>query len=310
MNPIPWLTTVLSVIIAGPILAQQENFPKLTGQYLGQTPPDTKAEIFAPGIISTDVIEAGLTFSHDGRYLVFRRGFRADTEIYLSENRAGTWTNPVPAPFFVKEYGFGDFTFSPNEPVLYFTSRRPLEQGQATTDSANLWQVEYDNEGWSLPSPIADILVTPLHESYPSVANDKTLYFFRRFDDENGNYELMYSEFKNAAYSAPARMGEAINTEWEEWDPSVAPDSSFLVFCSKRPSSLGQDDLYVSFRTPDGGWTDALNLGDGVNSEQSENRPFITADGKYLFFNRGNRENRNVYWVDLGVVRRLAPAAR
>jgi len=64
----------------------------------------------------------------------------------------------------------------------------------------------------------------------------------------------------------------------------------------------------VSFRTPDGGWSDAVNLGGGVNSEQSENRPFITADGKYLFYNRGNSENRDVYWVDLGVVRKLKPA--
>jgi hypothetical protein len=307
MKPGKSLAVILSIVVAGAVSARQESSPALKGPYLRQSPPGLTAEVFAPGIISTEAIEASLTFSHDQRFLVFRRGFREDTEIYLSENEAGIWTEPVQAPFFVKEYGFGDFTFSPNEPVLYFTSRRPLVPGQAPTESANLWKVEHANGEWQNPTPIADVLVTPLHESYPSVSNDKTLYFFRRFDDEDRNYEMMYSEFVNGAYAAPVRMGPEINTRWEEWDPGIAPDGSFLIFCSKKPSGYGQDDLYVSFRTDDGGWSNAVNLGDGINSEGSENRPFVTADGKYLFFNRGDGVGRDVYWVNLNAVRQLQP---
>ena len=308
MNQIGRVAVTLSFIMSGTVSAQQVEIPVLEGPYLGQTPPGATAEVFAPGIISTGAIEASLTFSHDHRFMVFRRGFRENTEIYVMENAGGTWTEPVRAPFFVKEYGFGDFTFSPNEPALYFTSRRPLQAGQPPTESANLWKVAYSSEGWQKPSPIANVLITPLHESYPSVANDKTLFFFRRFDAENRNYEMMYSEFSDGAYAEPVRMGKEINTQWEEWDPSIAPDGSFLVFCSKKPSGFGQDDLYVSFRNPDGGWSEAVNLGEDVNSDQSENRPFITADGQYLFYNRGNSDNRDVYWVDLGVVQKLRPS--
>jgi len=312
MGPGKSLAVILSIVVTGTISAEQESFPVLEGPYLGQTPPGRTAEVFAPGIISTGAIEASLTFSHDQRYLVFRRGFREDTEIYLSEQVDGVWSKPLQAPFFVKEYGFGDFTFSPNEPVLYFTSRRPLEPGTAPTESANLWKVEYDNAEWQNPTPISDVLITPLHESYPSVSNDGTLYFFRRFDTESRNYEMMYSEFANGAYLTPVRMGKEINTQWEEWDPSIAPDGSFLIFCSKKPSGYGQDDLYVSFRTDSGGWSDAVNLGNGINSAGSENRPFITADMKYLFFNRGEsnerqQRQRDVYWVDLDAVKKLRP---
>ena len=63
----------------------------------------------------------------------------------------------------------------------------------------------------------------------------------------------------------------------------------------------------MSFRTQDGGWSDAVNLGNGINSAGSENRPFITADEKYLFFNRGSTDGRDVYWVDLDAVRKLGP---
>jgi hypothetical protein len=279
----------------------------LEGPYLGQDPPGRTPAVFARGTVSTDAVEGCLSFSFDGRYLVFRRGFRDDTEVFLVENTNGSWGEPKPAPFFVKEFGFGDFTFSPNRPELYFTSRRPLVPGGETTESANLWKVEVENGVWKEPASLGDSVTTDLHESYPSVANDKTLYFFRRFDDQNGLSEIMRSEFDDGAYSTPERMGPEVNTKWDEWDPCISPDGDLLIFCSKKPSGFGEDDLYVSFRSKDGGWTDAINLGDGINSERSENRPFITADGRYLFFNSDVAGSRDVYWVDLDVVRELNP---
>ena len=60
-------------------------------------------------------------------------------------------------------------------------------------------------------------------------------------------------------------------------------------------------------KAADGVWSDAMNLGDGINSEESENRPFITADGKCLFYNKSANESRDVYWVDPGVVQKPRP---
>jgi Tol biopolymer transport system component len=299
---------LILAVIASVVAAQHEGFPILKGQYLGQTHPGTTPEVFAPGIVSTDAVEACLCFSHDDRFLVFRRGFRDDTEIFLTEQQDGTWTEPTRAPFFAKQFRFGDFTFSPNESVLYFTTDRPLEPGHARAESANLWMVEFENGEWLQPSPLGGAVNSPLHDSYPSVAEDGTLFFFRRFDSENGLSEIMYSEFNNGVHAEPTRMGKEINTQWDEWDPSIAPDGSFLVYCSKKPSGFGQDDLYVSFQMADGCWTEGINLGDQINSEQSENRPFITADGRYLFYNSSAGKSRDVYWVDLGVVQKLRPA--
>jgi hypothetical protein len=300
-------SVIFSIVLAAVVAAQQEGFPLLKDQYLGQTPPGTKPVRFASGIISTEAVEACLCFSHDDRFLVFRRGFREDTEIYLSQLEDSVWIEPTRAPFFDEEYRFGDFTFSPNEPVLYFTTDRPLKPGTARAESANLWKVEYKNGGWLKPSPIAGAVNSPLHESYPSVSNEKTLYFFRRFDAEEGLSEIMYSNIDNGVYSEPIRMGEEINTQWDEWDPAIAPDGSFLIFCSKKPSGFGRDDLYVSFKTVNGGWTDAINLGPQINSVESENRPFITADGKYLFYNSSVSGSRDVYWVSVGAVEDLRP---
>lgn len=300
---------VVGLLVLGAIVAAaaHQDLPVLIGPYLGQQPPGSTPEVFLPGVISTDVVEGCASFSFDGRYFVFRRGFRDETEVFLMENGKEGWTEPTPAPFFVKEYGFGDFTFSPNRPELFFTSRRPLVPGGERTESANLWKVGYSNGEWREPVPLGNSVNSDLHDSYPSVSNNGELFFFRRFDDRNGLSEIMFSTFDGETYSTPKRMGREINTQWDEWDPCVSPDGDLLVFCSKKPSGYGEDDLYVSFRKSDGGWTEAINLGAGINSDQSENRPFITADGKFLFFNSNVNSSRDVFWVDLDVVRQLEP---
>ena len=299
---------LLSVSIVCVLDAQKGDVPVLKGPYLGQKPPGLVPEIFAPGIVSTDAPEGCICFSYDGNFLVFRRNFREETEVLISENKAGTWTRPQLAPFFVKQYRFGDFTFAPNELKLYFTSNRPLDNGGEQADSSNLWVVENSNDQWLRPYPLGTSINSPLHDSYPSVSNSKTLYFFRRYDGGSGASEILTSEYKNGHYAEPERLEETINTEWDEWDPSISPDGKVLVFCSKKPIGFGEDDIYVSFMDQSGHWSEAINLGDKVNSSGSENRPFITADSKFLFYSSNRSGNRDIYWIDMAFVRRLKPA--
>ena len=61
-----------SILLTGCYCGKQDDFPVLKGPYLGQTPPGMKAEIFAPGIISTGFNEHGISFTNDGKELYFR----------------------------------------------------------------------------------------------------------------------------------------------------------------------------------------------------------------------------------------------
>jgi hypothetical protein len=61
--------------------------------------------------------------------------------------------------------------------------------------------------------------------------------------------------------------------------------ATHCLFDSQREQgSFGGNDLYISHRTQDGLWSDAENLGPAVNTASSDLRPFVTGDGKYLFF--------------------------
>ncbi len=301
--------------------AQEEPFLLLEGPYLGQEPPGLEPEIFAPGIVTTGESEAGSVFFHDGRKFLFKR-WKPLRSVYFMEEKDGRWTQPQLTRFTGKG-SFGDFTFAPDGKRMYVTSNWPLQEGGEYAEAGSIWRLEWTGAGWSEAHPLPHPINTEEHqESYPSVTADGTLYFFSRDRGGYGLSDILRSRWVDGKYTEPENLGALINTEHHEWDPFVAPDESYLIFCSKKPEGLGEDDLYVTFRRDDGSWTTPANMGQGVNSSASDNRPYVTLDGKYFFFNssrkvdgfsdleealRPGNGNRDIYWVDAKIIEQFRP---
>lgn len=70
---------------------------------------------------------------------------------------------------------------------------------------------------------------------------------------------------------------------WET-QATISCDEQQLFFVSNRPGGLGGTDIYVCQRQPDGSWGEPANLGDGVNTPQDEEAPFLSNDGQTLYF--------------------------
>ena len=75
-------------------------FPILKGPYLGQNPPGLKAELFAPGIISTKDNEALFGIFKNGTYIIFDRkpsGFTdwANNPVYICQEIKEKWEPPI-----------------------------------------------------------------------------------------------------------------------------------------------------------------------------------------------------------------------
>ena len=80
-------------------------------------------------------------------------------------------------------------------------------------------------------------------------------------------------------------------TKWYEGSPCVSADGLSLFFVSNRDVIGTGDyharggDIYVSHRSSIGGqWSDPLKLGKQINMGQYNSSPYISRDGKYLFF--------------------------
>ena len=98
------------------------------------------------------------------------------------------------------------------------------------------------------------------------------------------SFDIYVSYYTPQGWSEQQNMGPGINTEFYESGPTLSPDKRALYFTSDRPGGYGGRDLYVSYRQPNGKWSNAENMGPEINTAGDEQAPFIHADNQTLYF--------------------------
>jgi len=278
---------IISYFTIGYAQEEGENskqFPVLKGKYAGQKPPGMKAEIFAPGIVTSNLHDDGSpVFTPDGKEIYWRVwGLPRSIIVFIKEEN-GIWSRPKVVPFSGK-YMEGRICISPDGKRLYFSSNRPLQGSGEPKKDFDFWYVEREGEGWSEPINLGVPVNSEYDEVDMSISQNGTIYFHRERSPEN-EFDILYSRFENGIYTEPENLGKPVNTENIEAAPYIAPDESFLIYGSDGlPDLMGQGDLYVSYRKKDASWTEPKNLGESVNSKYDEKFTSMTPDGKYLFF--------------------------
>ncbi len=288
------------------IFGQNFDFPVLKGPYFGQKPPGMKPEIFTPGIISTQATYGCSYFSKDGRLFLFGRAGSALNGILIIEQQEGVWTKPRLAPFSAGEHDL-DFTLAPDGKTVFVASGRPISQGGTPLRDHQIWVSQRTDEGWSEPRLLPYPVNLGQHDSYPSVTENGTLYFFSRRTGGLGRGDIYRSNQTISQYTEIENLGDPINTEHHEVDPYIAPDESYLIFCSDRCGGYGEEDFYIVFQKKDASWTDPVNMGGKVNSPHQEYIPSVSPDGRYFFFTSNKSGNREIYWVDAKIIEDLKP---
>ena len=192
---------------------------------------------------------------------------------------------------------------SPDENRLFFLSFRPLERDPVERE--RIWYSVRTASGWSAPEVIDDVVARhPTHWQF-SFTQSGDLYFTSEAPEVLGEQDVYVSRLRDGHYQEPHSVGGSVNTDVREFCPFVAPDESYLLFARSVPEKEGRSDLFVSFRDEGGGWTQAVNLGDEINSLHNEVSPVVSRDGRFLFFNRSSSECNDILWVDAEIIARL-----
>jgi Tol biopolymer transport system component len=273
------------------------------------------AEAFSPpGIFPEGEGQGCSGFLNDGAVFVFTsarpNGDWRLRPTYVTELKEGGWTRPRIAPF--NEYAPYNFTVGPDGQTLYFTTLKSPDKTTAMfLEQANIWAVKLNQDGWAEPVMFGRSINTETYyENYPTVTSNGTIYYMSRREAGVGGTDVWRSRNIDGKYAEAENIGEPANSETGDADPFVAPDESYLILCQEKEGGYGKYDLYVYFQSQDGSWSDPINLGEGVNSAEYEFRPYVTPDGKYLFFtsNRPKEgQTSNIYWVDAGVIDAVNP---
>jgi hypothetical protein len=270
-----------------------------SAEIAGLPGPGQPAVVFAPGVVSTGDVFAS-TFTPDGRTAVFTKFSPPRMTLMLSTWVDGAWSAPVALPFS-GTFRDLDPAFSPDGRRLYFSSWRPTGATAADTmNAADTWYVDRERSGWSVPVHIAGPVNGNDQDYFPSITRQGVLYFdsFR----SRPRRRLVYraAPLPGGGFSTPEPLDAVINADSGASNLFVDPDERYIVFGAIRPEGRGGVDLYISWRKG-GSWTPPRNLGDLVNTSATEFCPFVSRDGKYLYFTRAatvdGKTTRNVYVV-------------
>lgn len=245
--------------------------------------------------------------SPDGKELYFSRkddpaniGRSKDEDIWYArrDSITGEWMPAEPltnlntkGPNFIS-------SMSSNEDTLFLLMGNAYKRNKVYGGVSTAHRT---HSGWSKPVNlrIEDFYNRSARGSFFMTADRKVLLLsLKRDEGEGGNDLFVAHRNPDGRYSAPASLGNKVNSRGDEITPFIMPDGKTLYFASNRADGMGGLDLYASTRLDESwtNWSEPRNLGPEINSNADElNLNFSHHD---LLFVRGSAENTDIFKID------------
>ena len=245
-------TGMLFMLAAATALCQQITFA-------------SKPEVFMPNLVSTKNADVKLTFSPDGKKMLWG-GIdwikdKKDMDIWQSTKVRGKWTKPERVSFDSDSNDFDPF-FSPDGKGVYFFSNRPGGFG-----GDDIYFSAYNKATGTFGDAvnIGDRINTKGNEWAPITNQSATLIIFASNGHGGfGGEDLFAAPILPDGFGAPVNLGPGINGADDDFDAVILPDNS-LVFTSSRDSKEQNASLYISYKK-DNDYTAPVKLPAQINS--------------------------------------------
>jgi outer membrane protein OmpA-like peptidoglycan-associated protein len=175
--------------------------------------------------------------------------------------------------------------------IAFTTRRRDGNLNENVFEDNKPWEdifyAKKTGNTWSRAQNIGAPVTTIFHESSVAFSKDgNTLFIYR----DEGKGDIFFSERKGDKWTDPELLPGIINSTYPENSVSITEDEKTLYFASDRPGGLGGLDVYVCTKDAKGEWSKVKNLGPSINTEYDEEGPFISQDGKTLYFSSRGRK--------------------
>lgn len=278
-------------------------------QYLkfDNNPPELTPKIFAKDLISkNDEFVGYCAFNHSGSELYYAQtdsNWATSKILKISSNNL-TRTDTL----YLKDKKYeGEPFLTKDDKAMYFTVM--LEPLPGKIWQSDIYKVTRTPNGWSAPVLLDSTINSGASEWHISFTDRDIAYFTS--ERESGTSalhgDIFRAELKDGKFIHLSKLPAPINTDYNDSDPLIAPDESYLIFHSNRPGGFGEHDLYISFNNK-GKWTNPVNMGKEINTAGWEMAPTLTPDGKYLLYTWRKSivtsETAVIYWVSTKILER------
>lgn len=183
---------------------------------------------------------------------------------------------------------------SPDGSALYFARTKFAGNTEGNTDSGDAWLSQSADHGqtWGAPTRLDAINTAQNNEVLATAgASGQTLYLRGTYEPGAFRDEGLSRLGRAAAQGAPAKSvrPEAVRVaNYYSAVPGtgffISADEKILLLSLERGDSEGGNDLYLSRPDGNGGFSSPQSLGPVVNSPGFDFAPWLTADGKTLYF--------------------------
>lgn len=203
------------------------------------------------GINSENINDGCVTFSPDGKLMVFAKGNsgkrkgNSDVDLYLSRFRNGAWSDPVPLNINDPDAWDSSPAFSPDGRTLYFSSnRKGRGRERAGYGGNDLYSAQMDSRGrFSRVKNLGPEINTPGNELFPYVAEDMKLYFASDGHPGYGGLDLFVVKRVNGK-TIIENLAQPVNSTGDDFGIFLfRADRGF--FTSNREGGKGDDDIYT-----------------------------------------------------------------
>jgi hypothetical protein len=191
---------------------------------------------------------------------------------------------------------------TPDESVLYFTSRREGGVGNLKDLYGNYYEDVYvsqkmANGSWGAAKNIGPPINTNTHDACVALSFDGDQMIIYRTSEDQLTGDLYLSRMGANGWSNPIKFSPEINTPYIETSACFSTDTSTIYFSSDMPKGFGGKDLYRIKKLPNGKWSMPMNLGPTINTDKDEDAPFLHADGSQLYFSSKGHNTMGDYDV-------------
>ena len=263
--------------------------------------PNTIPKVFAENIFNTDSSYIGYCSfnpkAEEFYYAITNQQWGTSQILRLNSEGQIDVMN-----YNINKYWEGEPMFTHDGKRMYFTAIIPPSENYDW--HGDLFYIEQTGNGWSEAKEFE--LNTKTSEWHISFTANDVAYFGSERDGSRLKADIFYSKPESGEYGEAIKLPPAINTEYNDCDPLIAPDESYLIFHSDRPGGYGDHDLYIAFRKGENQWTEPVNMGKNINTSGWEMGPSLSPDGKYLFFTRrkawDTEEPSKIFWVDIAII--------
>ena len=204
----------------------------------------------------------------------------ADQQIVACNNAKKAQENPV----YVIQENLGEVInteFSDFNPVLSADENVMVFMTSLKFYNALKYSKKVDGK-WTEPINITPEIQSDGNQFANSLSKDGMQLYLNM--EDNFNSDLLFSSYQNGRWDKSELLNKNINTKFWESHASISPDGESLYFASNIKDGYGEMDLYISLKDQSGDWGEASNLGPAINTELNEDHPFLSEDGKVLYF--------------------------